>query len=172
MSELIPVLKKDAIARKVTDIARKISSDYKDRELIIVGVLKGSFIFVSDLVRQLTIPVKIDFVSASSYGSSTSSSGNICLTKEIGLDLKNKDVLIIDDIIDTGLTLAYLVDYMKSFGPKTVKVCIFLDKKERRKVAFDADYVCHVVPKGFLVGYGLDYAENYRNLPEIYHLKL
>lgn len=172
MSELIPVLKKDAIARKVTDIARKISSDYKDRELIIVGVLKGSFIFVSDLVRQLTIPVKIDFVSVSSYGSSTSSSGKICLTKEVGLDLKNKDVLIIDDIIDTGLTLAYLVDYMKSFGPKTVKLCIFLDKNERRKVALDADYVCHVVSKGFLVGYGLDYAENYRNLPEIYHLKL
>ncbi|MBN1931590.1 MAG: hypoxanthine phosphoribosyltransferase [Desulfobacterales bacterium] len=172
MPELIPVLTKDAIARKVSDIAHKISSDYKDRELIIIGVLKGSFIFVSDLVRQLTIPVKIDFISASSYGSSTSSSGNIRLTKEIDMDLKDKDVLIVDDIIDTGLTLAYLVDYVKSFGPKTVKVCIFLDKNERRKVEFHADYVCYVVPKGFLVGYGLDCAENYRNLPEIYHLKL
>lgn len=94
------------------------------------------------------------------------------MTKEIGVDVKGKDVLLVDDIIDTGLTLAYLVDHIKSFGPKSVRICIFLDKKERRKTALMIDYTCQVVESGFLVGYGLDYAENYRNLPEIYQLKL
>jgi hypoxanthine phosphoribosyltransferase len=172
MAELLPFMTKEDIEKKVNTLARKISEDYRDRELVIIGVLKGSFIFLSDLVRRLTIPVQIDFVGASSYGSGVSTSGNIRLTKEIGVDVKDKDVLLIDDIMDTGLTLAYLVDYLKSFGPRTVKVCIFLDKKERRKKALTIDYMCQVVESGFLVGYGLDYAENYRNLPEIYRLKL
>jgi hypoxanthine phosphoribosyltransferase len=172
MAELLPFMTKEEIEKKVNTLARKISEDYRDRDLVIIGVLKGSFIFLSDLVRKLTIPVQIDFVGASSYGSGISTSGNIRLTKKIGVDVKDKDVLLIDDIMDTGLTLAYLVDYLKSFGPRTVKVCIFLDKKERRKKALTIDYMCRVVESGFLVGYGLDYAENYRNLPEIYRLKL
>jgi hypoxanthine phosphoribosyltransferase len=172
MAELLPFMTKEDIEKKVNTLARKISEDYRDRELVIIGVLKGSFIFLSDLVRRLTIPVQIDFVGASSYGSGVSTSGNIRLTKEIGVDVKDKDVLLVDDIMDTGLTLAYLVDYLKSFSPRTVKVCIFLDKKERRKKALTIDYMCQVVESGFLVGYGLDYAENYRNLPEIYRLKL
>jgi len=163
---------KEDIDKKVSALARRISADYENRDLVIIGVLKGSFIFLSDLVRRLTIPVQIDFVGASSYGSGVSSSGSIRLTKEIGVDVKGKDVLLVDDIIDTGLTLAYLVDHIKSFGPKSVRVCIFLDKKERRKTALMIDYTCQVVESGFLVGYGLDYAENYRNLPEIYQLKL
>ena len=172
MPELISVISKDEIARTVSDMAKRISSEYKDRELILVGVLKGAFIFLSDLVRQLTIPVKIDFVSTSSYGSGTSSSGRIQLTKKIEIDINNKDIIIVEDIVDTGLTMVYLVDYFKSLGAKTVKICALIDKQERRKVDIKADYVCHVVEEGFLVGYGLDYAENYRELPGIYHLKL
>jgi len=172
MPELIPIIKKDTIDRKVDEIARKISNDYKDSELVLVGILKGAFVFMSDLMRRLTIPVQVDFICASSYGSGTSTSGNITLTKELGIDIHNKHVLIVEDIIDTGLTLAYLIEYLKSFGPKSIAVCTLLDKRERRRTEIRIDYSCLVVEEGFLVGYGLDYAENYRNLPEIYHLKL
>jgi len=172
MRELVPVLTKDDIDKKVAEVARKISDDYKGRELVLVGILKGAFVFMSDLMRSLAVPVKLDFVCAYSYGTGTTTSGNIKLTKEIGLDIKGKDVLIIEDIVDTGLTLAYIIDYLESFGPASVKVCALLDKRERRKVEIKIDYTCHVVEEGFLVGYGLDRAEEYRNLPEIYHLKL
>lgn len=172
MSDLILILKRDDIDRMVAAVARSISSDYQNREPVLVGVLKGAFIFLADLVRHLTIPVKIDFVGASSYGSNTSPSGKIRLTKRIEVDIKDKDVLVVEDIVDTGLTLIYLIDYLKSFGPKTVRVCTMLDKQERRRVKIKIDYRCHVVEEGFIVGYGIDYAEDYRNLPEIYHLKL
>ncbi len=171
MPEFIPFLKKEDIERMVADVALRISSDYKDREPVLIGVLKGAFIFLSDLTRHLTISVTVDFVRASSYGSNISSSENIRLTKEIEIDIKNRDLLVIEDIVDTGLTLAFLYDYLRSFGPKTVKVCTLLDKHERRKASTVIDYACHVVEKGFLVGYGLDYAERYRGLPEIYKLK-
>lgn len=171
MPELIPFLSKDNIDKMVTEVAHKISSDYKDRELVLIGVLKGAFIFLADLARHLTIPVKIDFVRVASYGSGTSSSGTIHLTKEIEIDIKNKDVLIVEDIADTGLTLAYLIDYLNSFGPNTVKICSLLDKIERRKTKIKIDYACHVVEKGFIVGYGIDYNEDYRHLADIYHLK-
>ena len=172
MPEFIPVLKKDDIDKMVVAVARKISSDYKDRELILIGVLKGSFVFLSDLIRNLSIPVKVDFVGVSSYSDKTSSSGKIQLTKNIEIDIKNKNVLVVEDIVDSGLTLAWLIDYLMSFEPETVNVCALLDKRERRKTQIQIDYTCHVVQEGFLVGYGLDYAEDYRNLPEIYHLKL
>ncbi|MBW2538306.1 MAG: hypoxanthine phosphoribosyltransferase [Deltaproteobacteria bacterium] len=172
MPDFFPVLKKDEIDKKIASIAHRISSDYQDQELILIGVLKGAFVFLADLMRKLTIPVKVDFVRIYSYGSGTSSSGNIQLSKKLEIDIKNKDVLIIEDIVDTGVTLTWLIDYLKSFRPKTVKVCTLLDKVERRKTKIKIDYACHVVQEGFLVGYGLDYAENYRNLPEIYHLKL
>ena len=172
MPNLVPVLKKDEIEILVAELAKKISSDYQDRELILIAVLKGAFIFLSDLIRQLTIAVKVDFIRVASYGSNTSSSGKIQLTKEVEIDIKNKDVLVVEDIIDTGLTLTYIVDYLKSFGPKSVKVCTFLDKIERRKSDIEIDYAGHVVEKGFLVGYGLDCAEDYRYLPAVYHLIL
>ena len=172
MPEFIPVLKKDDIDKMVVAVARKISSDYKDRELILIGVLKGSFVFLSDLIRNLSIPVKVDFVGVSSYSDKTSSSGKIQLTKSIEIDIKNKNVLVVEDIVDSGLTLAWLIDYLMSFEPETVNVCALLDKRERRETLIQIDYTCHVVQEGFLVGYGLDYAEDYRNLPEIYHLKL
>lgn len=172
MSELISVLKKNEIDNKVAQVARRISMDYQGRELVLIGVLKGAFIFLSDLMRHLSISVKIDFVGVSSYGSGTSTTGTIKLTKKTDIDLTNRDVLVVEDIVDTGLTLAYIVDYLKTLNPKTIKVCALLDKYERREAAIKIDYACHQVAEGFLVGYGLDYNENYRELPEIYRLKL
>lgn len=172
MSELIPVLTKTDIETLVSGIAKRISSDYKRQELILIGILKGAFVFLSDLVRHLRIPVKIDFICVSSYGSGVSSSGKIRLTKDVEIDIKNKNVLLIEDIVDTGLTLKYLIDYLKSYHPKTVKVCTLIDKHERRLVDVQIDYICHVTTEGFLVGYGLDYDENYRYLPGVYNLKL
>jgi hypoxanthine phosphoribosyltransferase len=171
MPELIPVLGKNEIQNIVAQVARKISDDYQDQELVLIGVLKGAFIFLSDLVRHLSIPVKVDFVGVSSYGSGTTSGGSIHLTKKVEIDLTNKDVLVIEDIVDTGLTLTYIVDYLKTLSPKNIKVCALLDKRERRRQTIKIDYTCHVVSEGFLVGYGLDYNENYRELAEVYHLK-
>ena len=172
MPDLIPVLTKDEINELVTAIAQKISSDYHDQELILIAVLKGAFIFLADLVRKLTIPVKIDFLRVASYGSSMSSSGKIQLLKEIELDVKNKDILVIEDIVDSGLTLNFILDYLRSLEPKTLKICTLIDKRERRRMDICIDYVGHVVERGFLVGYGLDCAENYRNLPGVYQLNL
>jgi hypoxanthine phosphoribosyltransferase len=121
---------------------------------------------------NLSIPVQVDFIRVASYGSDTSSSGRINLTKAIEIDVKSKDVLVVEDIVDTGLTLSYIIDYLKSFQPKTVKVCTLLDKRQRRQANVKIDYACHIVTEGFLVGYGLDYDEDYRDLPEIYHLQL
>ena len=171
MPELIPVLKTEEIEESVVSVARQISSDYKGRSLVLVGVLKGAFIFLADLVRRLTIPAQVDFVRAASYGSGVSSSGKIALTKEIDLDIAGKDVLVVEDIVDSGLTLTYLVDYLKELKPATVRVCTLLDKHERRESQIKVDYACHTIEKGFLVGYGLDYDEAYRELPAIYHMK-
>jgi hypoxanthine phosphoribosyltransferase len=171
MPEFIPVLEKDQIERIVSALARRISEDYKGRELVLIGVLKGAFIFLSDLVRHMTIPVSVDFVRAASYGSGTSSSGTLNLTKEIETDITGKDVLVVEDIVDTGLTLSRLMEYLKTFEPRSVEVCTFIDKYERRKIAVEAKYAGHQTGQGFLVGYGLDYDEAYRELPGIYHLK-
>jgi hypoxanthine phosphoribosyltransferase len=171
MPVLIPVLGKDEIDRLVTAVAQKISSDYRDRELILIGVLKGAFVFLSDLMRKMSIPAKVDFVRVASYGSDTSSCGKIQLIKELEIDIRNKDVLVVEDIVDTGCTFRYLMDYVRSRSPRTIKVCALIDKRERRESEVVIDYVCHVVEQGFLVGYGLDYAEDYRYLPGIYHLK-
>jgi hypoxanthine phosphoribosyltransferase len=170
--ELVPVLSRDEIAQKVKSLARQISEDYAGKELCIIGVLNGVFVFLADLVRELTISVQVDFVRLASYGSGTVSSGNVQTTKEIELDVKDRDVLVIEDIIDSGLTVDFLLKYLKKLHPKSIKVCAFIDKTERREVQIPIDYVGHVVESGFLVGYGLDYDQKYRGLPEIYHLKL
>ncbi|MDX2498292.1 MAG: hypoxanthine phosphoribosyltransferase [Desulfobacterales bacterium] len=172
MAELIPVLTQNDIETLVAAMARRISSDYQDHDLVLVGVLKGAFVFIADLVRHLSIPVEIDFIRVLSYGSGLSSSRNIQLTKDIETDIENKDVLIIEDIVDTGLTLKYLIDYLKTYHPKTVKACTLIDKHERREVDIEIDYFCHAVTEGFLVGYGLDYDEDYRYLPGVYHFQL
>jgi hypoxanthine phosphoribosyltransferase len=172
MPELVLILNKNEIDQKLTAIAAEISADYAQSDLIVIGILKGSFIFLSDLIRKLTIPVKVDFVRVSSYGTNSASNEKIRLTYELESEIKNKDVLIIEDIIDTGLTISFLLDYFYSFNPKSVQVCTLIDKQERKKKRIEIRYVCHVIKKGFLVGYGLDFAEKYRYLPDIYHLKI
>jgi hypoxanthine phosphoribosyltransferase len=172
MPELVPVLSKDEIHNLVFGLAQKISLDYQGRPLVLIGVLKGAFVFLADLTRNITIPHEIDFLRAASYGSGTSSSEKIKLTKEVETDLQGKDVLLVEDIIDTGLTMACLMEYIKKLKPNTIKVCTFIDKHQRRRKDIKIDYTGHIAKEGFLVGYGLDYAESYRNLPGIYHLKL
>lgn len=167
---MIPVLSRTEIAQKVKSLAQRISEDYAGKELVVIGVLKGSFIFMADLIRELTIPAQVDFVRLASYGSDTTSSGTIRITKEIELDIRNRDVLIVEDIIDSGLTIAYLLEHLKSFSPKSVKVCAFIDKIERREVQVPIDYTGLLVEHGFLVGYGLDFDEKYRTLPAIYRI--
>ncbi len=168
--EMIPVLSRAEIARKVKALAQRISEDYAGKEPIVIGVLKGGFVFLADLIRELTIPVQVDFVRLASYGSNTTSSGTIQVTKETELDIRDRDVLIVEDIIDSGLTIAHLVEHLKSFSPKSVKVCTFVDKTERREVQVPIDYAGLMVEHGFLVGYGLDFDEKYRALPAIYRI--
>ncbi|BCS98417.1 hypoxanthine phosphoribosyltransferase [Desulfoluna limicola] len=172
MSELIEVLSKEDIARSITEVAEVISHDYRDGNLALVCALKGAFIFMADLAREISVPVQLGFLGVSSYGKSSESSGKATVTKDLDLDVTGMDVLVVEDIVDTGLTLGFIMDYLKSRGARSVKVCTLLDKKERRAMDVQVDYACHVIPEGFLVGYGLDYAENYRNLPGIYHLKM
>lgn len=168
--ELIPVLSRTEIAQKVKSLAQRISEDYAGKELVVIGVLKGSFIFMADLIRELTIPAQVDFVRLASYGSDTTSSGTIKITKRTELDIRNRDVLIVEDIIDSGLTIAYLLEHLKSFSPGSVKVCAFIDKTERREVQVPIDYSALKVERGFLVGYGLDFDEKYRTLPAIFRI--
>ncbi len=170
MPELIPVLTKGRIQESVAALAARISSDYQNRNLVLIAVLKGAFVFLSDLIRELTLPVRIDFVQIESYGAKTHSSEQLILKKHLDLDIRNMDVLIVEDIVDTGLTMAFLIDYLKKLGPKSIRTCVLLDKRERRRVDIQPDYTCHKVENGFLVGYGLDHDENYRALPEIYRL--
>lgn len=172
MPELIPVLSKDEIRKMVSVLARKISLEYEGRPLVLIGVLKGAFVFLADLTRNITIPHEIDFLRAASYGSGTTSSETIKLTKKVETELQGKDVLLVEDIIDTGITLEYLIEYVKSLQPASLKVCTLIDKHQRRRKEIKIDFAAHIVQEGFLVGYGMDYAEKYRNLPEIYHLKL
>lgn len=171
MPDLIPVLDQNAIARKVSELARRISLDYKDADLVMIGVLKGAFVFMADLIRQIDVPtLRVDFVWVQSYGCDSQSSGCIRLLKDIHIDISGKDILIVEDIYDSGLTLAYLQKHFSAWHPRSIKICVMINKKERRQVDVTVDYVGHTVEKGFLVGYGLDYAEAYRQLPGIYHL--
>jgi hypoxanthine phosphoribosyltransferase len=173
MPELIPVFDNNRIADRVAEISRRISEDYKDSDLVLIGVLKGAFVFMADLIRQIqSAHITIDFVQISSYGSGTQTSGCIKILKDIQVDIANKDVLIVEDILDTGLTLACLLNHLRQFQPKSLKICALIDKTERRQNDLQADYVGFTVTEGFLVGYGLDHDEAYRNLPGIYHLKI
>jgi hypoxanthine phosphoribosyltransferase len=172
MSELTPILSAHEIHLLVKNMAQRISVDYRDRELVMIAVLKGSFIFLADLIRELTIPVKVDFLQAGSYGAGTQSCGAIRLLKDIGMDIREKDVLLVEDIVDTGLTVKWILDHLKSFQPSSLSVCALIDKRERRETEVPILYSGHATAKGFLVGYGLDCAEAYRHLPGLYNLKL
>jgi hypoxanthine phosphoribosyltransferase len=158
---------KEEIDKRVRELADTISYDYQGNELILICILKGAFIFMADLIRYLTVPCIVDFVRVASYGSGTTSSGKIVIKKDIETSIEGKDVLIIEDIVDTGLTLSFLVDKLKEKKPHSLKVCVFLDKKHRREVEFNADYVGFTMDEGFVAGYGLDFNEMGRFLPDI-----
>jgi len=162
----------EEIARQVQLLASRISEDYEGKEVVLIGVLKGAFIFLADLVRQLTIPVQLDFVRLASYGTGTESSGKIRITTDVELDLRGRDVLIVEDIIDSGLTTAFLKKHLANKKPRSVKICALLDKRERRAVSIALEYVGLQLEKGFVVGYGLDCNEDNRQLPGIYELIL
>jgi hypoxanthine phosphoribosyltransferase len=157
-----------AIQKRVQELAGQISGDYAGRELVVIGILKGAFIFMADLIREIRIPCNIDFVRVASYDASSESSGKVVMTKDIETSIKGRDILIVEDIVDTGLTLQYLVDWLKESNPHSLKICVFLDKRKRRKVSFEADYVGFTIDDGFVVGYGLDFNEQYRFFPDVY----
>jgi len=159
---------RDVIRRRVAELAEEISRDYRGREPVLIGVLKGAFIFMADLVRGLKVPCVIDFVRVASYGSGSTSSGNVVIKKDIETDITGKDVLIIEDIVDTGITMRFLVEKLRERNPRSLKVCAFVDKRARRKVEFEADYVGFTMEDGFIVGYGLDFDEKSRFHPEVY----
>ncbi|MFZ3172879.1 MAG: hypoxanthine phosphoribosyltransferase [Carboxydocellales bacterium] len=161
----------EAIAAKVRELGTEISRDYKGEEILVVGILKGAAIFMSDLVRSIAYPVAFDFMAVSSYGVSTESSGVVRIIKDLDRSIEGKHVLIVEDVVDTGLTLNYLVENLKSRNPASLKLCSLLDKPSRRKVKVKADYLGFEIPDEFVVGYGLDYAEHFRNLPYIAVLK-
>jgi hypoxanthine phosphoribosyltransferase len=161
------LISKRKIQTKVKELGRQISSDYADKEPILIGILNGVVFFFTDLVKSLTIPSKIDFIRASSYGSSQESSGAINLVKDVEIPVRGQDIIVVEDIVDTGLTLSYLVKNLKKRKPASVKICALIDKTERREKEVAIDYCGFRVEEGFLVGYGLDYAEQYRYLPDI-----
>jgi len=157
-----------AIQKRVQELAGQISGDYAGRELVVIGILKGAFIFMADLIREIRIPCNIDFVRVASYDASSESSGKVVMTKDIETSIKGRDILIVEDIVDTGLTLQYLVEWLKERNPDSLKICVFLDKLQRRKVSFEADYVGFTIDDGFVVGYGLDFNEQYRCFSDVY----
>ncbi len=169
--KLTPLLNEEQIKRRIRELAREIEGSLKG-DFLVVGVLKGSFIFLADLIREFSRPVEVDFIQVSSYGSSTRSSGKVKLIKDLECEVKDRCVLLVDDILDTGLTLKELVRHLEKKGAREVKVCVLLDKREGRKVPFEAHFVGFNVPNHFLVGYGLDYAQKYRNLRGIFRLDL
>ncbi|MBN2061386.1 MAG: hypoxanthine phosphoribosyltransferase [Deltaproteobacteria bacterium] len=163
------IINETQIQNKVKELGARITRDYEGKDLIIVGILKGSVVFLSDLIRSIDIPVSIDFISVSSYGCEKESSGIVRLLHDLTKPVKGRDILLVEDIVDTGLTLKYLMDNLSTREPRTIRICSLLDKKEARDNGIDLkiDYIGFTVPKKFLVGYGLDYDEKYRNLPFI-----
>ncbi|MBQ7385785.1 MAG: hypoxanthine phosphoribosyltransferase [Ruminococcus sp.] len=155
----------------VKNIAAQISEDYKGKNLLLVGLLKGSVVFMADLMKELEVDCKIDFICVSSYGSSTESNGRVNLIKDVSQPVEGMDVLIVEDIIDSGNTLSFILKYFEAKGVNSVKICTLLSKPERRVVEIPVDYVGAEIPDEFVIGYGLDYAENYRNLPYVGILK-
>jgi hypoxanthine phosphoribosyltransferase len=155
------------IATAVKRLAAEITRDYRDKNPILLGILKGSFVFLSDLARKLDFPLEIEFIRLSSYGSGQQTTGTVKVEQELGLDVKDRHVLIVEDIVDTGVTLAFLLEYLKEKKPASLKLCALLDKPSRRRTPVKIDYLGVSVPDKFLVGYGLDCAEKYRNLPDI-----
>ncbi len=167
MKDMKVLLTEKQIKDRVKELGSQISQDFAGEELLVVGILKGAFVFLADLIRHLDIPVKVDFMDLSSYGLSTESSGEVRIMKDLEQPIEGKNVLIVEDIIDSGTTLKFIHEILQRRNPRTLKICTFLDKPDRRKVPVVSDYNGFTIPDYFLVGYGLDYAEQYRNLPMV-----
>ena len=161
------LLSQEVIAQRVKELGEQITKDYKGKDLVVVGVLRGGFVFLADLVRAIDLPISVDFISVSSYGSGTSSTGVVRFLKDLDEEVSGRHVLVVEDIIDTGITLNYLLDNLRTRKPLSVEVCTLLSKPERRKVEIEVVYNGFEIPDRFVVGYGLDYAETYRNLPYV-----
>ena len=161
----------EQLDRRVSELAEQINRDYADKELLLVSVLRGSYIFMADLSRRIDLPCIIDFMSVSSYGKGTSSSGQVQITKDLSEDISGLHVIVIEDILDSGNTLSYLLRLLEQRHPASIRLCTLLDKPDRRKVEVAVHYSGFTIPDAFVVGYGLDYAERYRNLPYIGILK-
>ncbi len=161
----------DALSRRVAELAAEVSRDYAGKDLVLVGVLKGAVFFLSDLMRQLEVPVEVDFMAVASYGSATKSSGVVRILKDLDAVIEGRDVLIVEDIVDSGLTLQYLLRNLGARNPRSLEVCALLIKPERQKVDLRTRYVGFEIPNRFAIGYGLDHAERYRNLPYVAALK-
>ncbi|MBW2558117.1 MAG: hypoxanthine phosphoribosyltransferase [Deltaproteobacteria bacterium] len=159
---------KEVIDQRVKDLADVISRDLEGKEVVLVGVLNGAFIFMADLARYLKVPHSVDFTRLASYGSGLVSSGSITVTKDIETDIEGKEVVVVEDIIDTGITMAFLRERLEKRRPASIRICTLIDKKQRREASIDADYVGFDLDEGFIVGYGLDFDERFRCLPDVY----
>jgi len=168
MAEKVRVMfTEEQVNKRIGEVAEVINRDYGDRPLHLICILKGGAVFMCELAKRLTMPVSFDFMSVSSYGGGTESSGVVRIIKDLDESLEGKDVLIVEDIIDSGRTLAYLIDVLDKRGPKSIRLCTLLDKPSRREKKVHVDYTCFEIPDEFVVGYGLDYDQRYRNLPYI-----
>jgi len=165
------LITQEEVQKRVKELGEMITRDYKDKNPLIIGILKGAIVFYSDLCKNIDTFMTMDFMAVSSYGNSTKSSGVVRILKDLDDNIQDKDILIVEDIIDTGLTLHYLVDNLKTRNPRSLKICCLLDKPSRRTIQLKPDYVGFEIPDEFVVGYGLDYNEQYRNLPYICVLK-
>jgi hypoxanthine phosphoribosyltransferase len=161
------LIDRDVLQRRIQELGEEISADYAGRDLLLIGVLKGAVFFMADLMRNLTIPCEIDFMAISSYGDSTDSSGVVRILKDLDINIEGRDVLIVEDIIDSGLTLSYLMRNLEAREPASLQICALLTKPERREAEVPVRYVGFEIPNRFVIGYGLDYAERYRNLPYV-----
>jgi hypoxanthine phosphoribosyltransferase len=164
------ILSKEDIARRVQELGAAITKDYAGSNLLVIGALNGAFIFMADLVREIKLDLQLDFIRVASYGMSTTSCGEVRFTKNVELEIVDRDILVVEDIVDTGLTLNCLHNYLTEQGARSVRTCTLIDKKERREVEVAIEYVGFEVKEGFLIGYGLDCRENYRQLSEVFHL--
>src|ERR1035437_5970092 len=161
------LIDQDALQQRIQELGEEISTDYTGRDLLLIGVLKGAVFFMADLMRNLTIPCEIDFMAISSYGDSTDSSGVVRILKDLDINIEGRDVLIVEDIIDSGLTLSYLMRNLEARGPASLEICSLLTKPERREADVPVRYIGFEIPNRFVIGYGLDFAERYRNLPYV-----
>jgi len=161
------LIEEDALQRRIRELGEEISNDYTGKDLLLIGVLKGAVFFMSDLMRSLTIPCEIDFMAISSYGDSTDSSGVVRILKDLDINIEGRDVLVVEDIIDSGLTLSYLMRNLEAREPASLEICSLLTKPERREIDVPVRYVGFEIPNRFVIGYGLDFAERYRNLPYV-----